>query len=309
MRKIVIDCDPGIDDAIAIIMAHRHPAVKIEALTSVCGNVSLERTTGNVLRILDMLAAESIPVFAGARSALVEPGEDASFVHGEDGLGGADLPFSEREVENEHAAIAMSRLAKNRPGELSLIAMGPLTNLALALRLDPNLPAYYDRLVIMGGAHYAQGNTRTTPAEFNIFADPDAAAVVFDNWPKITMISWEATLSHGLPVNDFKALMVMDNPRSRFLKQATKGLLAFLEERFNSEMSYAADPLAMAVMLEPDIVKESALKYIRVERYGRLSRGMTVVDWWGSTGRPANVDIVLKVDQKRFFDLLHTAFS
>ena len=309
MRKIVIDCDPGIDDAMAIIMAHRHPAVKIEALTSVCGNVSLERTTANVLRILDVLAAESIPVFAGARSALVEPGEDASYVHGADGLGGVDLPDSERVVENDHAAVALARLAKNRPGELSLIAMGPLTNLALALRLDPNLPAYYDRLVIMGGAHYGQGNTSNTPAEFNIFADPDAASVVFDNWPKLTMISWEATLSHGLPVNDFKALMALDNPRSRFLKQATKGLLAFMEEKFNSEMSYAADPLAMAVMLEPEIVKKSTPKYVRVERYGRLSRGMTVVDWWGNTGRPANVDIVLEVDQERFFDLLHSAFS
>ena len=309
MKRIVIDCDPGIDDAVAIIMADQHPEIQIEAITSVCGNVGLDQTTANVLRILDVLNARPIPVYAGASSALVEPGENASFVHGEDGLGGASLPDSTRKIEEDHAALALSNLSKNRPGELSLIAIGPLTNLALALRLDPNLPAYYDRLVIMGGAHYAQGNTSSTPAEFNIFADPDAAAVVFESWPKLTMVTWEATLSHGIPLADFRSLMENNNPRSQFLGEATQGLLAFLKDKFSGEMSYAADPLAMAVMIEPEIVTHSIEKYVRVERYGRLSRGMTVVDWWGNGGHPPNVEIVLEVDQERFYDLLRRSFT
>jgi purine nucleosidase len=135
----------------------------------------------------------------------------------------------------------------------------------------------------MGGAHYGQGNTRNFPAEFNIFADPEAAAVVFDNWPKLTMISWEATISHGLPLRDYKALMTYDNPRSRFLDQNIKKLLTFLEEKLNSQMSYAADPLAMAVMLELEIVTSAVEKHIQIERFGRMSRGMTVVDWLGSS--------------------------
>jgi len=290
MKRIVIDCDPGIDDAQAIIMAHRHPEVKIEAITSVCGNVSLSRTTKNVLRILDVLDAEAIPVYAGADSALVEPGENASFVHGEDGLGDAALPASNRRVEKEHAALALSRLGKQDPGEISLIAIGPLTNLALALRLDPDLPSYYDRLVIMGGAHYAQGNTPNLPAEFNIYSDPDAAAIVFNNWPNLTMVSWEATIAHGLPLSDFKALMKYQNPPSKFLGNVTKHLIAFFEEKFNTQLSYAADPLAMAVMLEPDIVKKSVKKFVQIERFGRLSRGMTVVDWWGNSEKLPNVN-------------------
>lgn len=309
MKRLVIDCDPGIDDAQAIIMAHRHPEVQIEAITAVCGNVGINQTAGNALKILDLLSAEGIPVFAGADTALVEPGENASFVHGEDGLGGVDLPTSIREVEKEHASLALIRLAKQNPGELALIAIGPLTNLALAIRLEPSLPDLFDRLVIMGGAYYGQGNTRNFPAEFNLFADPDAASVVFSNWPMLTMISWEATISHGLPLDDFKALMENDNPRSQFLKNSTKQLLSFLEANFNTQMSYAADPLAMAVMLEPNIATKSAEKFVQIERFGRLSRGMTVVDWWGTSQKAPNVEIVLEVDKARFFNMLREAFE
>lgn len=309
MKRIVIDCDPGIDDAQAIIMAHRRPNTKIEAVTTVCGNVGLDQTTANALRILDLLDADSVPVFAGARTALVEAGENASFVHGEDGLGGVDLPISKRQIEEEHAALALIRLGKQNPRSLSLIAIGPLTNLAIALRLDPDLSAYYDRLVIMGGAYYGQGNTQNYSAEFNLFADPEAAAVVFASWPKLTMVSWEATIAHGLPLDDFKALMEHENPRSQFLRESTEHLMSFLEKNFNTQMSYAADPLAMAVMLEPDIVTNSTHKFVQIERFGQLSRGMTVVDWWGTSQNAPNVEIVLEVDQERFFELLRSAFE
>jgi len=309
MRRIVIDCDPGIDDAQAIIMAYSHPGVKIEALTTVCGNVGLEHTTGNALRILDLLSAEDIPVYQGASTALVQSGENASFVHGEDGLGGVGLPISTRTIEEQHAAVGLIHLAKQNPGELSLIAMGPLTNLAIAVRLEPELPSFYDRLVIMGGAYYGQGNTRNFPVEFNLFADPDAAAVVFSSWPHLTMITWEATLAHGLPLDGFKALMSHDNPRSRFLKDSTQQLLSFLEENFNTQMSYAADPLAMAVMLEPEIVTKSVEKFVQIERFGRLSRGMSVIDWWGTSQKVPNVEIVMEVHKDRFFELLQSAFE
>lgn len=309
MKRLLIDCDPGIDDAQAIIMAYRHPEVKIEALTTVCGNVGLDQTTANALRILDLLNAENIPVYQGAPTALVEPGENASFVHGADGLGGVDLPVSTRKVEKEHAALGLIQLARQNPGELSLIAMGPLTNLALALRLEPKLPEYFDHLVIMGGAYYGQGNTRNYPSEFNLFADPDAAAVVFSCWPKLKMITWEATIAHGLPLEGFKALMTHDNARSQFLKDSTRQLLTFLEENFNTQMSYAADPLAMAVMLEPEIVTKSIEKHVQIERFGRLSRGMTVIDWWGTSQKVPNVEIILEVDKGRFFELLQSAFE
>lgn len=309
MRRIVIDCDPGIDDAQAIMMAHCHPEIKIEAITTVSGNVGVEHTAANALKILDILDAEPVPVYAGAASGLVTEGQNASYVHGEDGLGGVDIPESKRKLEEKPAALALIDLAKENPGELELIAIGPLTNLALALRLDPELPSRYKKLVIMGGAHFAQGNTPNYSAEFNLYADPDAAAVVFANWPKFTMISWEATISHGMPIEDFTALFEFDNKRSKFLRDITQHTIKFLREVLNREMSFAADPLAMAVLMEPEIVEEVAERYVQVERTGELSRGMTVIDWWGMSKKPANVEIILKVNQDRFYQLMKNAFE
>jgi len=309
MKRIIIDCDPGIDDAQAIMMAYRHPDVTIEAITTVSGNVGVDLTTANALKVLDVLEARPIPVFPGAKTGLVEVAENASFVHGEDGLGDVGLPESERKPEDEPAALALIRLAKEQAGELELIAIGPLTNLALALRIEPELPSLYKRLVIMGGAYLGQGNTDNPPAEFNIYADPDAAKVVFDNWPKFTMVSWEATIDHGITFDELQLLFDLGTPRSIFLEKVTQKTLHFLKKVLNGSMSFAADPLAMAVLMEPGIVQESEEKYVQIERFGSLSRGMTVVDWFDLLGQPSNVEIIRKVDMDRFYQLFKKAFE
>jgi len=309
MKRIIIDCDPGIDDAQAIMMAYMHPDVSIEAITTVVGNVNIRQTTSNVLKILDVLEADEIPVYAGAHSGLVESGENASLVHGEDGLGDIGLSESKRHVQEEPAALALIQLAKQNPGELELIAIGPLTNLALALRLDPDLPSRYKRLVIMGGAYHAQGNTSSLPAEFNIYSDPEAAFVVFNNWPKLTMVTWEATIAHGMPIDAFRELISSDNPRSKCIKKMTEKMIKVLKMVHNQSMSYAADPLAMAVLMEPEIVKESIHKHVQIERYGKISRGMTVVDWWEISEKSPNTEIVLRVDTDRFIEMLKMAFE
>lgn len=307
MKRIIIDCDPGIDDAQAIMMAYQHPEIKIEAITTVIGNVGVELTTANALKVLDVLEAEPIPVYPGAQSALVGKSSDASFVHGKDGLGDVGVPESQRQPEDEHAALALIRLAKENPGELELIAIGPLTNLALAVSLDPELPKRFKRLVIMGGAYYGQGNTLNLPAEFNIYADADAAAVVFENWPKLTMITWEATMAHGMPIAQFKSMLKNDNQRSQFLEKISRKTLEFITKVLNREMSYAADPLAMAVLIDPEIVLKSELKNVQIERYGQLSRGMTVVDWWGMTQNEPNVELIYSVDPDKFSSYLKLA--
>jgi purine nucleosidase len=309
MKRIIIDCDPGIDDAQAIMMAHRHPEVVIEAITTVCGNVSVEKTTANALKVLDVLGADLIPVYSGAPSGLVESASNASFVHGEDGLGDAGIPNSDRKAETEPAALALIRLAHENPNELELIAIGPLTNLALALRLEPELPKYFNRLVIMGGAYLGQGNTENLAAEFNIFADPDAAKVVFDHWPGLTMVSWEATIDHAVPLDMLENWMNLNNPRSDFVKKVTHKLLAFIKTKFDGGVSFAADPLAMAVLMEPEIILETEKKFVQIECHGSLTRGMTVVDWFEMTGQTPNVQIVRKVDPNRFFALFKMAFE
>lgn len=308
MKRLVIDCDPGIDDAQAIMIAYAHPEVNIEAITSVSGNVDVKHSTSNVLKVLDILNANAIPVYAGAYSALVAKSENASFVHGEDGMGDIGLPNSSRKVEEMPAAVALIKLANENPGELSLIAIGPLTNLALAIHLEPSLPKLYKELVIMGGAYLSKGNTMNYPAEFNIYADPDAAHVVFEKWQGFRMVTWEATLAHGIPSETISKLCQNDNPRSKFLNKLMSRVEIYKKNQ-KTKLSYFADPLAMAVMLEPDIVVESIDKYVQIERFGHLSRGMTVVDWWGSSQKTPNVNIVQKVDLERFIALFQRAFK
>ncbi len=165
MKRMIIDTDPGVDDAHAIMMALAHPDVKVEALTVVAGNVGLENTVANAKKILDTFAAD-VPVYAGSQQSLVLKAETAAYVHGEDGLGDAGIPDSHRETEAEPAAVALVRMANESPGEISLVAIGPLTNLAVALHLEPSLPLKFKELVIMGGAVDARGNTENLSAEF-----------------------------------------------------------------------------------------------------------------------------------------------
>jgi purine nucleosidase len=309
MKRIVIDCDPGIDDAAAIMMAYMHPETVIEAITTVSGNVNVTQTTANAHKVLDILEAESIPVFSGASSALLGTKNNASFVHGSDGLGNLKEPDSVRFPEKDPACLALINLAKESPGELSLIAIGPLTNLALALRIEPSLPGYYKELVIMGGAYLGKGNTENFPAEFNIYSDPEAAAVVFEKWPILTMVTWETTLDHNIPNTFLESLHLYDNPRSVFLGKTLNRVIKMSNENINTNVCFAADPLAMAVMIEPEIVLECTKKFVAVELLGRYTRGMTVVDWSELSRQQPNVEIIQKVDRERFVELMYSIIS
>lgn len=304
MKRIIIDCDPGIDDALAIMMAYMHSETEIEAITTVSGNVNVDQTTANVLKILDVLEADSLPVFVGAKSSLLGKSDGAGAIHGLDGLGDLDLTESDRLVENDPACLALTKLAKEKPGELSLIAIGPLTNLALALHLEPNLPKYYKELVIMGGAYLGKGNTENFSAEFNIFSDPEAAAVVFEKWPQLTMLTWEATMDHALPKIFLEKLSQYNNPRSGFVEKTMNKVLAFIKKNLYKNVCYTADPLAMAVMIEPEIIIKSTEKFVRVELTGKYTRGMTVVDWFDFSQQKPNASIIQRVDMDRFIDLM-----
>lgn len=305
MNHLVIDTDPGVDDAHAIMMAFAHPETQVEAITTVAGNVSLERTTANACTILDVLE-ENVPVHAGCDRALVATNPDARHVHGEDGLGDSGYPPSERQVADEHAVQALIRLASASPGEFTLVAIGPLTNLALATRLDPGLPERYKRLVVMGGAIRGVGNVTST-AEFNVYTDPEAAAIVFDAWPHVTLVSWETTLAHGLTAEQVAALMAVDSPRAAFFRRITRRTIEFLHRELGRRDFLAPDGLAVAVALEPDIVRQAETHHVRIELAGRHTRGQTVVDWHDRTGRRPNVDLVLEVDNKRFWELMQAA--
>jgi purine nucleosidase len=303
--RILIDTDPGIDDALAILMAHAR--ADVAALTIVGGNVGLAHTTRNALKLVETIGADT-PVFPGCAAPLVFAAPDAGFVHGADGFGDTGYFAASRLAQEEHAAHAIVRLARERPGELTLVALAPLTNLALALRLDPSLPRRVARLVVMGGAVNGRGNTERAPAEFNIGFDPEAAHVVFSSWPEFDLVDWEACLRHTFDFARFESMLAAGDARATFYAAISRKARAFNRSRGRPGI-VAADALAMAVALEPEIVTRAELRHVAIEASGRATRGATVVDWEGRLGQPANARIVLAVDQARFEDLAASALG
>jgi purine nucleosidase len=303
--QLLIDTDPGVDDALAILMAHAH--ADVHGLTIAAGNVGLAHTVRNARTLVDLVGT-STPVFAGCPTPLVRlPEEDAVHVHGTDGLGDVGFPEPKAIAGDEHAVQAILRLTRER-SDLTLVALGPLTNLALAVRLDPSLPQRVKRLVIMGGAVTGLGNTGKIPAEFNIGFDPEAAHVVFEAFPSFDLVDWEVVLRHAFDDLEFDGWMAAGDQRARFFEQVFRTARAFNLKRGRRGV-IAADALAMAVAIDPSIVTRVEERHVAVEMDGRLTRGATVVDWSHRLGRPANARIVMEVDQARFGAMVRRALG
>ncbi|MFY2763628.1 nucleoside hydrolase [Arenimonas sp. MALMAid1274] len=294
---LLIDTDPGVDDALALLMAFGDPRHELLALTIAAGNVGLGHTVANALKLCDV-AGVDVPVHAGCPVPLVHPAADAAYVHGQDGFGDTGYVPSARQADPEHAALAIVRLAKAHAGRLLLVMLGPLTNLALALRLDPDLPSRIGRLVVMGGAVTGQGNT-SVPAEFNIAFDPEAAEVVFRAFPQFELVDWEAVVRHGFLHRDFEAWLARGDARAEFYGAISAHTRRWSEGK-RGDHWHSADALAMAAALQPEGVRRAEHRPLAVELEGRLSRGATVVDWLRRSGRPDNARIVMDYDQARF---------
>jgi len=304
-HRLLIDTDPGVDDALAILMAHAHADVL--GLSIAAGNVGIDHTVANALKLVETIGAQT-PVFAGCATPLVLPAGDAAFVHGADGFGDTGYTPSSRPAEDEAAALAILRLSHAHAGKLVLVAIAPLTNLALALKLDPALPQRVAKLVIMGGAVTGRGNTQRVPAEFNIGFDPEAAHVVFSSFQQFTLVDWEATMRHGIAFERMQSWLDADNPRARFYASISRKTHAWSRERGRPNV-LVADALAMAVALQPDIVTRAEDRHVAIELAGAQTRGATVVDWESRMGVAANARIVLEVDQARFEALVAAALG
>ena len=304
--QLLIDTDPGVDDALAILMAHAH--ADVAGLSIAAGNVGLEHTVHNARVLVDLLGAGT-PVFPGCATPLVRlPEEDAAFVHGRDGFGDVGFAQPGTAAADEAAALALLRLTRERPGELTLVALAPLTNVALALRLDPTLPQRVRRLVVMGGAVTGQGNTGRVPAEFNVGFDPEAAHVVFEAFGDFDLVDWELTLRHAFDEDAFDGWLAAGDKRAAFYRSICQVARTANRERGRHGI-IAADALAMAVAIDPSVVVRSERRAVAVELDGRLTRGATVVDWTGRLGRPANANVVLELDQERFAAMVRRALG
>ena len=308
MRRLVVDTDPGVDDVLALMLAFAHPGATVEAVTVVAGNVGLERTVANACTVLDVLNASPVetPVFRGCDRSLLGD-RVAATSHGADGLGDSDFPSSSRLVEAEHASLALVRLANESPGELTLVAIGPLTNLALAISLDPDLPRKYRRLVVMGGAVRATGNMPHPSTEFNISSDPEAAAVVLERWPGVALVPWETAMNCVVGIDRLREVWSAPGARAHFVRMITARKPSLVLEQFGVSGMFAADPVAMAVAIEPGIVTRSEHRHVTVELGGRHTRGQTTVDWFNLGGEQPNVELILELNGDRFWEMLRAS--
>ena len=303
---LLIDTDPGVDDALALLIALSDPRHEVVGLSIAAGNVGLPHTIANALKLCEVAGAD-VPVHPGCPVPLVCDAADAAYVHGKDGFGDTGYVPARRQPDPEAAALAIVRLAREHAGKLLLVTIAPLTNLALALRLDPELPSRIARLVVMGGAVNGRGNT-SVPAEFNVGFDPEAADIVFKAFPAFDVVDWEAALAHGFAHADFDAWLAAGDARARFYDAISRRTRAWSAERRGTNW-HSADALAMAVALEPGHVRESAQRAVEVELTGALTRGATVVDWLERGGKPPQARIIQRYDQARFESLVRRALG
>jgi purine nucleosidase len=286
---LILDVDTGTDDALALAYAVASPRIDLVAVTTVAGNVDIQKTTANTLSVLDWLGAKDVPVHRGASRPLVRPHRDAVYFHDEGGLGGAQLPPSIRSIGADRGPAALIRLARLRPGDLTLVTLGPLTNLAIALNVEPALPELLKSVVVMGGAFTVPGNTTPT-AEFNILVDPEAADQVFTApFPNLTAVGLDVTERVALTRDDWEAVNVASSlpPQASLLREV--GRFAF--SRLGRDQFSLHDPLSVAVAIDPGLIgtRPSGIAVDTVEP----ERGRTRV-----TG-PGTVRVAWSVDAQR----------
>jgi len=302
-RKVIIDTDPGQDDAVAILLALASPELDVLGITAVAGNVPLALTELNARKICELAGKPKTKVFPGASEPLVRKLVTAEHVHGRTGLDGPTLPDPEMQLQDMHAVdFIVETIMASDPGEITLCALGPLTNVALALQKQPLIVEKLAEIVLMGGGFFEGGNV-TPAAEFNIYVDPEAAAIVFKSGIKLTIMPLDVThkaLTSRTRVEAFRAL-------GNAAGIATAELLDFFERydesKYGTDGGPLHDPNVIVWLLEPQIYQGRQIN-VEVETDSPLTRGMTVADWWRVTDRTRNCYFVRDLDDDRFFSIL-----
>jgi inosine-uridine nucleoside N-ribohydrolase len=304
-QPIVLDCDPGHDDALAILLAAADPSLELLAITTVAGNQSLDKTTFNARQICSVAGIRGVPIAAGCDRPLVRSRIASPEIHGESGLDGPAFGAPSVPIDPRHAVEVILEASRAHEG-LVLIPTGPLTNVATALARDPDLAQRLRRIVLMGGA-IGLGNV-TPAAEFNIAADPEAARAVFESGVPITMVPLETTHQALATPAVIDRIAALDFPLARVCVE----LLGFFAETYLRVFGFAApavhDPCAVARVIDPSLVPTQRMR-VDIETAAEFSYGRTVCDLYGVTGREANAEVGTGLDVERFWDLLIGALA
>jgi purine nucleosidase len=303
-RRIIIDTDPGQDDAVAILLALASPEeVEVLGVTAVAGNVPLALTQRNARIVCELAGRPDLPVFAGCDRPLVRPLVTAEHVHGRTGLDGPQLPDPTMPLQPGHAVdFIVETLRAHPPGTITLCTLGPLTNIATAFARAPDIAARAAGVVMMGGAYFEVGNI-TPAAEFNIYVDPEAAAAVLASGAEITFMPLDVTHKALARRAWIERMRGLGTEAGRMVAEWTDFFERFDVAKYGSDGAPLHDPTVTAFMIRPALFTGRRIN-VEVETRSDLTRGMTVADWWGVTDRPKNATFMGGIDAAGFFDLL-----
>nr|WP_315199056.1 nucleoside hydrolase [Actinomyces oris] len=306
-RKILLDCDPGHDDAVAMMLAWGNPSIELLGITTVGGNQTLDKVTRNALSVATVVGMHDVPIAAGCRLPLVRPVEIAPDVHGDSGLDGVELPEPAVELDPRHGVdLIIETIMSNEPGTVTLVPTGPLTNIAMAARKEPRIVERVQEVVLMGGGYHV-GNWSPV-AEFNIKVDPEAAHIVFnEKWP-IVMVGLD--LTHQALATDEVAERIAAVPGS--VSQFTLGLFTFFRKAYQDAQGFdfppVHDPCTLAYLIDPTIV-ETVKVPVDVELNGSLTTGMTVADFRAPAPEDCHTKVATRLDAPRFWGLVVDAID
>lgn len=306
-RKILLDCDPGHDDAVAMMLAWGNPSIELLGVTTVGGNQTLDKVTRNALSVATVMGMRDVPIAAGCRLPLVRPVEIAPDVHGDSGLDGVELPEPAVELDPRHGVdLIVETIMSNEPGTVTIVPTGPLTNIAMAARKEPRIVERVQEVVLMGGGYHV-GNWSAV-AEFNIKVDPEAAHIVFnEKWP-IVMVGLD--LTHQALATDEVAERIVAVPGS--VSQFTLGLFTFFRKAYQDAQGFdfppVHDPCTLAYLIDPTIV-ETVKVPVDVELNGSLTTGMTVADFRAPAPEDCHTKVATRLDAPRFWGLVVDAID
>lgn len=303
MRKIIIDTDPGQDDAVAILLALASPELDVLGVTAVAGNVPLPLTEKNARIICELAGKIHVPVFAGCDAPMTRKLVTAEHVHGKTGLDGIELPAPTMPLQDRHGVDFIIETLRTQPsGSVTLCPLGPLTNIATAFHRAPDIVSRVAEIVLMGGAYFQVGNI-TPAAEFNIYVDPEAANIVFKSGIKLTVmpldVTHKALTSHAW----VEGIRALGTPVGHAVAAWTHSFERFDITKYGGQGAPLHDPTVIAYLLDPKLFSGRHVN-VEIETRSNLTRGMTVADWWNVTDRPANATFIGDVDADGFFGLL-----
>lgn len=302
-RRIIIDTDPGQDDAVAILLALGSTEIDVVGITAVAGNVPLKLTEKNARKICELAGRPDIKIFAGAIRPLMRELVTAEEVHGQTGLNGPQLPDPAMKLQEQHAVdFIVETLMREESGAITLCALGPLTNLALALIREPKIAPRIREIVLMGGGFFEGGNV-TPAAEFNIYVDPHAADIVLKSGVPIVMMPLDVTHKALTTARRTAAIRNLGTRVGQAVADMLEFYERFDEEKYGTDGGPLHDPCVIAYLLKPDLFKGRVCN-VTVETASELTMGMTVIDWWDVTKRPKNATVMRDIDHDGFFALL-----